>query len=282
MRHTAGVICLPPIGLVPSFFDVASASAPERVQPGRYRRSAVGAPDRSVKRRSSYMCGLCVPPGCEHAQYLSIQPHGFPCDYYGDVEHRCTCSPMLISRYQKRLSGPLLDRIDIHVEVPRVPFQKLSDERRGEPAAALRARVEAARARQSTRFANTKDGQGANLTTNADMGPTQVRDHCPVDETGRHTEGARRGHAPDESERAGLSPGAQAGADDRGPGGSRTDSARAFGGGDPVSAAKTRVAHGVRFAQTICSVLGRWVVRLDVLEPAAHEPRREPGCRDHG
>ena len=60
---------------------------------------------------------------------------------------------MLISRYQKRLSGPLLDRIDIHVEVPRVPFQKLSDERRGEPSAAIRARVEAARARQSARFA---------------------------------------------------------------------------------------------------------------------------------
>ncbi len=92
-----------------------------------------------------------------------------------------------ISRYQKRLSGPLLDRIDIHVEVPRVPFQKLSDERRGEPSAAIRARVEAARARQSARFANVKDGQGASLTTNADMGPTQVRDHCPVDETGRRS-----------------------------------------------------------------------------------------------
>jgi magnesium chelatase family protein len=100
-----------------------------------------------------------------------------------------------ISRYQKRRSGPLLDRIDIHVEVPRVPFQKLSDERRGEPSAAIRARVEAARARQSARFANAKDSQGAGLTTNADTGPTQVCDHCPVDETGRHTEGARRGHA---------------------------------------------------------------------------------------
>jgi magnesium chelatase family protein len=59
-----------------------------------------------------------------------------PCGYWGDPEHTCSCSPMLISRYQKRLSGPLLDRIDIHVEVPRVPFQKLSDERRGEPSAA--------------------------------------------------------------------------------------------------------------------------------------------------
>ncbi len=102
-----------------------------------------------------------------------------PCGYYGDPEHQCTCSPTLISRYQKRLSGPLLDRIDIHVEVPRVPFQKLSDERRGEPSAAVRARVEAARARQAARFAGTP------LTTNADMGPTHVREFCQVDDTGR-------------------------------------------------------------------------------------------------
>jgi len=58
-----------------------------------------------------------------------------PCGYYGDSERECTCSMTLVSRYQKRLSGPLLDRIDIHVEVPRVPFQKLSDERRGETSA---------------------------------------------------------------------------------------------------------------------------------------------------
>jgi magnesium chelatase family protein len=85
----------------------------------------------------------------------------------------------LVSRYQKRLSGPLLDRIDIHVEVPRVPFQKLSDERRGEPSAAIRARVEAARDRQTKRFAGSK------LTCNTDMGPTQVRDYCQIDETAR-------------------------------------------------------------------------------------------------
>ena len=82
-----------------------------------------------------------------------------------------------------------LGRIDIHVEVPHVtPFQKLSDERRGEPSAAIRARVEAARARQTARFAKTVGADGhppLPLTTNADMGPTQVRDFCPVDETGR-------------------------------------------------------------------------------------------------
>ena len=83
---------------------------------------------------------------------------------------------MVISRYQKRLSGPLLDRIDIHVEVPRVPFQKLADERRGEPSAAIRARVEAARARQSARFANVKDGQGAGLPPTR----TWARPRCAI------------------------------------------------------------------------------------------------------
>ena len=85
----------------------------------------------------------------------------------------------MIARYQKRLSGPLLDRIDIHVEVPRVPFQKLSDERRGEPSATIRARVEAARSRQTRRFAGTK------LTCNADMGPTQIKEFCAIDDTAR-------------------------------------------------------------------------------------------------
>lgn len=85
----------------------------------------------------------------------------------------------MIARYQKRLSGPLLDRIDIHVEVPRVPFQKLSDDRRGESSAAIRARVEAARARQGKRFAGTR------LSCNADMGPTQIKEFCPADETAR-------------------------------------------------------------------------------------------------
>jgi magnesium chelatase family protein len=109
-----------------------------------------------------------------------------PCGYHGDSERECTCSPTLVSRYQKRLSGPLLDRIDIHVEVPRVPFQKLSDERRGEPSAAIRARVEAARARQTARFASGSARADATaLTCNADMGPTQVRDYCQVDETSR-------------------------------------------------------------------------------------------------
>ena len=85
----------------------------------------------------------------------------------------------MVTRYQKRISGPLLDRIDIHVEVPRVDYEKLSDDRLGESSESVRERVEKARACQRQRFAGTK------LTSNADMGPAEVRAHCAIDETGR-------------------------------------------------------------------------------------------------
>jgi len=91
----------------------------------------------------------------------------------------CTCSMQTISRYQKRISGPLLDRIDIHVEVPRVDYDKLTDDRRGELSGAIRARVERARQEQRQRFAGTP------FSCNADMGPTEVREVCKLDETGR-------------------------------------------------------------------------------------------------
>ena len=85
----------------------------------------------------------------------------------------------MVTRYQKRISGPLLDRIDIHVDVPRVDYEKLADDRLGEPSARIRERVERARAVQRERFAGTL------LTTNADMGPAEVRVHCPLDDTSK-------------------------------------------------------------------------------------------------
>ena len=86
----------------------------------------------------------------------------------------------MVTRYQKRISGPLLDRIDIHVEVPRVDYEKLSDDRLGESSESVRERVEKARDAQRKRFAGTK------LTSNADMGPAEVRAHCATfGETGR-------------------------------------------------------------------------------------------------
>lgn len=102
-----------------------------------------------------------------------------PCGYYGDPTHACTCSNTMITRYQKRISGPLMDRIDIHVDVPRVPFEKLTAERRGEPSEAIRARVEAARAIQAERFQDTA------LHANADMGASEVKRICVLDDTGK-------------------------------------------------------------------------------------------------
>jgi magnesium chelatase family protein len=75
----------------------------------------------------------------------------------------CTCSVTAIARYQKRINGPLLDWIDIHVEVPHVDYEKLAVKRRVETSATIRARVQAARERQLRRFARTK------LTCNAEM-----------------------------------------------------------------------------------------------------------------
>ena len=101
-----------------------------------------------------------------------------PCGFYTDPEKECTCSISMVKSYQKKISGPLMDRIDIHVEVPRVPFDKLSDKRTGEPSQTIRKRVEAARAIQRARFVDTPIG------TNSDMGPGEIRQFCSLDETG--------------------------------------------------------------------------------------------------
>jgi len=87
-----------------------------------------------------------------------------PCGNFNS-DKSCTCSLQTVTRYQKRISGPMLDRIDIHIEVPRVDFEKLSDSRRGESSETIRARVEAARQIQRERFAGLNNG----VMTNADM-----------------------------------------------------------------------------------------------------------------
>ncbi len=98
-----------------------------------------------------------------------------PCGFYGDPIKECSCSASAIARYQKRISGPLLDRIDIHVEVPRVDYEKLADKRNVENSETVRKRVQAARDRQLQRFKGTK------LTCNAEMGPSEVREFCGVE-----------------------------------------------------------------------------------------------------
>lgn len=98
-----------------------------------------------------------------------------PCGYYSDPTHECVCSSSTIARYQKRLSGPLLDRIDIHIEVPRVDYEKLTGEHKGDSSQDIRSRVIAARTIQSRRFAHSP------LIANADMGPSDIRSYCHLD-----------------------------------------------------------------------------------------------------
>ena len=83
-----------------------------------------------------------------------------------------------MTKYQKRISGPLLDRIDIHVEVPEVDYEKLSSDRMGESSASIRERVQAARERQRIRF------EGTDVVCNSDMRVAEVRQFCKLDEAG--------------------------------------------------------------------------------------------------
>jgi magnesium chelatase family protein len=100
-----------------------------------------------------------------------------PCGYLGDAGRTCRCAQSAIQRYQKRISGPLLDRIDIHIDVPRVDYEKLADRRPAESSAAVQERVSRARVIQQERFA------GTGRLTNADMGPKELAQHVRLDET---------------------------------------------------------------------------------------------------
>ncbi|MDP2930985.1 MAG: ATP-binding protein [Chloroflexota bacterium] len=100
-----------------------------------------------------------------------------PCGFYGDPFRKCTCPSSLVSRYQKRISGPFLDRVDIFIEVPHIDYEKLADDRLGEKSDKVQARVTTARKIQRQRFRDTR------LNSNADMTPTEVREFCRVEES---------------------------------------------------------------------------------------------------
>jgi magnesium chelatase family protein len=105
-----------------------------------------------------------------------------PCGFYGDTQKPCTCAHALVTKYQKRISGPLLDRIDIHIEVPRVDYEKLSGDRMGESSECIRARVQAARDIQNKRFS----GNGSSdIVCNADMRVGEIRQYCKLPEEGQ-------------------------------------------------------------------------------------------------
>jgi magnesium chelatase family protein len=98
-----------------------------------------------------------------------------PCGYAGDHTRPCTCTPAIVARYQKRLSGPLMDRIDLHIEVPKMPVEELSAPTKGDTSSVVRARVQAARDCQSLRFS------GGKAITNADMQTPDIEAHCRME-----------------------------------------------------------------------------------------------------
>ena len=100
-----------------------------------------------------------------------------PCGYLGDSKRECRCSPVQVQRYRARISGPLLDRIDLHIEAPALSLTELRSQKPGEPSAVLRERIAASRQRQHARFAGTK------IPSNARMSHAQIRKHCVIDST---------------------------------------------------------------------------------------------------
>jgi magnesium chelatase family protein len=102
-----------------------------------------------------------------------------PCGFIGDPQHDCICTPAMLQRYRTRLSGPLLDRIDLHIEVPRVPHKDLADPVDAESSEAIRARVEATRQVQCKRLASHS------LYANSQMQARHIRKFCAVDDDGK-------------------------------------------------------------------------------------------------
>ena len=104
--------------------------------------------------------------------------HPCPCGYLADPTHPCTCTPVAIHRYRSRISGPLLDRIDIHIEVPAVKYRDLADRGEAESSAVIAKRVEQSRALQLERYKGTK------IHCNAQMTPRFIKKYCKLDASG--------------------------------------------------------------------------------------------------
>lgn len=98
-----------------------------------------------------------------------------PCGFRGDPRRKCTCNPIQIERYMSKISGPLLDRIDIHLEVPPVPFREMTDDRPGTASGDMRSQVIKAREIQRQRFGTDR------TKVNGRMSPRQIRKYCKLD-----------------------------------------------------------------------------------------------------
>ncbi len=107
-------------------------------------------------------------------EYCRKATQGCPCGFYNDHLKACTCTPHMISKYLQRISGPLLDRIDIHIEVPRLKHEELMSKSAGEPSSWIRARVRNAREIQQKRFKGTK------IYCNAQMSSKHIKQYCKL------------------------------------------------------------------------------------------------------
>ena len=105
-----------------------------------------------------------------------------PCGWLNDPQKACGCAPAVVTKYQKRFSGPLLDRIDIHIKVPGVDYEKLSGDRMGETSESIQARIQVARIIQLTRFANI---ESSHIIANTDMRVEEIRQLCKLQDNGR-------------------------------------------------------------------------------------------------
>lgn len=142
---------------LPEFNRMAMESLRQPLEDGRVTITRVGA-------TLSYPCSLML--------VAAMNP--CPCGYFGHPSRECTCSPAAASRYLARVSGPLLDRIDLHIEVPPVQFDELAARKPGESSAAIRERVNAARAVQQQRYAGTGIGSNARIPAG------KLRTYCPL------------------------------------------------------------------------------------------------------
>ena len=111
---------------------------------------------------------------CFHLRLVAAM-NPCPCGYYGDPVKECKCSSTVVTRYQKKISGPLMDRIDIFLDIPRIDYEKLMDDRLSEQSGKVRQRVQNARQFQLDRF------KGTDLTSNADMTASEVKQFCSID-----------------------------------------------------------------------------------------------------
>ena len=183
-HHTISAVGLSGGGLVPKPGELSLAhngilfldELPE------FSRAAMGVLRQPIENETVTLsrAGVTLTYPCSVMLVAAMNP--CPCGYFGHPSRPCTCSPAGVSRYLSRVSGPLLDRIDLHIEVPPVEFDQLSASGSEEPSAAIQQRVERARALQRERY---RKHQASPAACNAKILPELLKAACPMTESAR-------------------------------------------------------------------------------------------------